>query len=92
MPDTPCDGSTHGATRADDPVRADDRPMPDTGGAAPRPARPARTDPGSDRPTGDDYAQAELGGTRGHPSLAPAPMTPQRAKKTPTTPGDGHTA
>lgn len=58
----------------------------------PRPDLPARTDPGAARPTGDDYAQAQLGGPRGHPDLAPAPMTPQRAKKTPTTPGDGHTA
>ena len=58
----------------------------------PRPAVPSRTDPAPERPTGDDYAQAQLGGPRGHPNLAPAPMTPQRAKKTPSTPGDGHTA
>lgn len=88
MPDT----SRDDPTRADDPVRRDDRPMPDVAGAVLRPSTRARTDPGSDRPTGDDYAQAELGGTRGHPSLAPAPMTPQYAKNTPTTLGDGHTA
>lgn len=88
MPDTARDDPT----RADDPVRGDDRPIPDAAGAVPDSATRARTDPGSDRPTGDDYAQAELGGSRGHRSLTPAPMTPQYAKNTPTTPGDGHTA
>ncbi|RAI44541.1 hypothetical protein [Rhodoplanes roseus] len=69
-----------------------DTPRPKDGAAAPRPVTPDRTDPGAERPTGDERAQAALGGTRGSPALEPAPMTPARAKKTPTTPGDGHTA
>ncbi|EJW10119.1 hypothetical protein A33M_0468 [Rhodovulum sp. PH10] len=43
------------------------------------------------RPTEDDHAQAQLGGTRGDRALAPAPMTPQRADKTPKEPSGGHT-
>jgi hypothetical protein len=48
--------------------------------------------PGGDRPTEDDIAQARLGGPRGAPELKPAPMTPQRRKKTPTNFDPGHTA
>ena len=47
--------------------------------------------PDDQRPTEDDRAQADLGGPRGHPDLKPAPMTPQRAKKTPAAPQNGHT-
>ena len=46
----------------------------------------------ADRPTEDDIAQARLGGPRGAPELKPAPMTPQRRKKTPTNFDPGHTA
>jgi hypothetical protein len=46
----------------------------------------------SGRPTEDDIAQARLGGPRGAPELKPAPMTPQRRKKTPTNFDPGHTA
>ena len=49
-------------------------------------------EPGGDRPTEDDIAQARLGGSRGAPELKPAPMTPQRRKKTPTPSDPGHTA
>ncbi len=48
--------------------------------------------PGGDRPTEDDIAQAELGGPRGAPELKPAKMTPQRKKKTPDDVDPGHTA
>ena len=44
------------------------------------------------RPTEDDIAQARLGGPRGAPELAPAKMTPQRKKKTPSDFDPGHTA
>ena len=44
------------------------------------------------RPTEDDLAQAHLGGPRGAPELRPAPMTPQRRKKTPNNLDPGHTA
>jgi hypothetical protein len=44
------------------------------------------------RPSEDDLAQAELGGPRGAPELAPAKMTPQRKKKTPKDFDPGHTA
>ena len=47
---------------------------------------------GDDRLTEDDIAQARLGGPRGAPELKPAPMTPQRRKKTPRTLDPGHTA
>jgi hypothetical protein len=50
------------------------------------------TEPGGDRPTEDDIAQARLGGPRGSPELKPATMTPQRRKKTPTEFDPGHTA
>jgi len=49
-------------------------------------------EPGGDRPTEDDIAQARLGGPRGAPELAPAKMTPQRKKKTPEDLDPGHTA
>jgi hypothetical protein len=49
-------------------------------------------EPGDDRPTEDDIAQARLGGPRGSPDLPPAKMTPQRKKKTPDAPDPGHTA
>lgn len=58
----------------------------------PDPAHDPAHDPADHRPTEDDRARAELGGPKGSPRLQPAPMTPQRAKKTPTTPGDGHPA
>ena len=45
-----------------------------------------------DRPTEDDLAQAHLGGPKGYPEGKPAPMTPQRAKKTPKIIDPGHTA
>jgi hypothetical protein len=46
-----------------------------------------------DRPTEDDLAQAHLGGPKGYPQGEPAPMTPQRKKKTPRVIVDpGHTA
>jgi hypothetical protein len=48
-------------------------------------------EPGGDRPTEDDIAQAKLGGPRGAPELAPAKMTPQRKKKTPDDLDPGHT-
>jgi hypothetical protein len=44
------------------------------------------------RPSEDDIAQAHLGGPRGAPELAPAKMTPQRKKKTPSDFDPGHTA
>lgn len=49
-------------------------------------------EPGGDRPTEDDIAQAELGGPRGSPELPPAKMTPQRKKKMPDPSEPGHTA
>ena len=49
-------------------------------------------EPGGDRPTEDDIAQARLGGPRGAPELKPAEMTPQRKKKTPDECDPGHTA
>lgn len=50
-------------------------------------------EPGGDRPTEDDIAQARLGGPRGAPELKPAEMTPQRKKKeTPDEFDPGHTA
>ena len=55
-----------------------------------RPDKPDWTE--KDRPTEDDLAQAHLGGPRGAPELAPAPMTPQRRKKTPKDFDPGHTA
>jgi len=45
-----------------------------------------------DRPSEDDLAQAHLGGPRGSPELKPAPMTPERKKKTPRKFDPGHTA
>ena len=44
------------------------------------------------RPSEDDLAQADLGGPRGAPELAPAKMTPQRKKKAPGDFDPGHTA
>ena len=44
------------------------------------------------RPSEDDIAQARLGGPRGASELAPARMTPQRKKKTPSDFDPGHTA
>ncbi|WP_040621373.1 hypothetical protein [Rhodovulum sp. PH10] len=58
---------------------------------APTEPRPTRARPDVARPTEDDHAQAQLGGTRGDRALAPAPMTPQRADKTPKEPSGGHT-
>ncbi len=41
-----------------------------------------------DRQSEDEIAQEKLGGTRGMPEAAPAPMTPQREKKTLLEPGE----
>lgn len=63
--------------------------------SSPRLARMSspRLAPDDERPTEDDIARAHLGGTRGSPDLPDAPMTPQRAKKTPAIiPRGGHTA
>ena len=58
-----------------------------------KPDKPSEShESGGDRPTEDDIAQARLGGPRGAPELKPAPMTPQRRKKTPRTLDPGHTA
>lgn len=52
-----------------------------------------RLAPESERPSEDEIARAHLGGTRGSPELPDAPMTPQRAKKTPhAISRGGHTA
>jgi len=50
---------------------------------------PPRTE---DRPTEDDLAQAALGGVKGSPELAPAPLT--KTEKEQNTPNDdpGHVA
>jgi hypothetical protein len=47
------------------------------------PIQPSLSADGEERPTEDAIAQRALGGTRGDASLPPAPMTEQRAKKTP---------
>lgn len=53
------------------------------------PLQPTRVE----RQTEDDMAQTELGGVKGHSRLPPAPMTPQRRKKTPDNNSEpGHTA
>ena len=49
-------------------------------------------EPGGDRPTEDDIAQARLGGPRGARELKPAKMTPQAEKNTPEDDDPGHTA
>jgi len=48
----------------------------------------------ADRPTEDDIAQANLGGTRGSKDLKPAKMTPRQKKDIPPEGGydPGHTA
>jgi hypothetical protein len=45
-----------------------------------------------ERQTEDEMQQAALGGTRGAPELHDAPITPQRAKKTPRSNDPGHVA
>jgi hypothetical protein len=60
-------------------IMQDDKPVP-------------RKETDDARPTEDDLAQAHLGGPRGAPELRPAPMTPQRRKKTPNNLDPGHTA
>jgi hypothetical protein len=45
-----------------------------------------------ERQTEDEMQRAALGGTRGSPDLKDAPMTPQRAKKTPRDDDPGHVA
>jgi hypothetical protein len=51
-----------------------------------------RRDQDSPPPSEDDIAQADLGGPRGAPELAPAKMTPQQKKQTPDDSDPGHTA
>jgi hypothetical protein len=51
-----------------------------------------RRDQDSPRPSEDDIAQADLGGPRGAPELAPARMTPAQKKQTPDESDPGHTA
>ncbi len=45
-----------------------------------------------ERQTEDEMAREHLGGPRGAVELKPAPMTPQRRKKTPEDNDPGHTA
>jgi hypothetical protein len=50
------------------------------------------TNRGDDRPTEDDLARAQLGGTKGSRNLPPAPMTKQEAEQTPPNSEPGHVA
>ncbi len=64
------------------------------GGAAGQsmPSPPTQPRPSEERLTEDEMQRAALGGTRGNENLPDAPMTPQRAKKTPGSSDPGHTA
>jgi hypothetical protein len=53
--------------------------------------RPPNKQP-EERQTEDEIAREHLGGPRGSVELKPAPMTPQRRKKTPEDDDPGHTA